>query len=176
MVPTAVILSLAAAACGTAAPHVALPGRQTEAELTKSHLLKPTARQQVITAYEGYWLATNRAIDSQSAAAARAILRGHIPDSAVPGLVKGMEALWRRHEVAYGSPVFHIITVTFTGNRTVAVHDCIDLSGTGFRNTRAGQFIAAVGQSHDFLITMLVRKGRQWLVTGAISVLRPCAY
>jgi hypothetical protein len=167
---------LAAAACGSTASQDALPGRRAGAELARVHVARPTVRQQVITAYEGYWLATSRAIDSRSAVAARTILRGHIPSSAIPGLVKGLTDLWRRHELAYGNPVFHIMTVAFTGASTVAVHDCIDLSGTGFQNTRTGQMIGAVGQSHDFLITTLARENGQWLITGAISVVRPCAY
>jgi len=172
----ATAVALTAAACGTAAPRVALPKRPAGAELTKVHLARPTVRAQVIAAYEGYWLATNRAIDSRSPAAAKAILTGHVPEGAVSGLVKGLEVLWRRNEVGYGSPVFHIMTVTFTGTRSAAVHDCIDLSRTGFQDTRTGQVVGAIGQSHEFLITTLVREAGQWLVTGAISVVRPCAH
>jgi len=172
----AAAVALTAAACGTAAPRVALPKRPAGAELTKVHLARPTVRAQVIAAYEGYWLATNRAIDSRSPAAAKAILTGHVPEGAVSGLLKGLEVLWRRNEVGYGSPVFHIMTVTFTGTRSAAVHDCIDLSRTGFQDTRTGQVVGAIGQSHEFLITTLVREAGQWLVAGAISVVRPCAH
>jgi hypothetical protein len=56
------------------------------------------------------------------------------------------------------------------------VHDCIDLSRTGFQNRKTGVIVGGLGQSHDYLITTLAREHGRWVVTGAIPVVRSCAY
>ncbi len=56
------------------------------------------------------------------------------------------------------------------------MHDCVDLSHTGFQNQQTGQVVGGFGQSHDFMITTLVRQRGRWLVTGAIPVVQSCAY
>jgi hypothetical protein len=63
-----------------------------------------------------------------------------------------------------------------TGTRTAAVHDCIDLSHTGFQNRRTGVIVGGLGQSHDYLITTLAIEHGRWVVTGAIPVVQSCAY
>ncbi|HET9893572.1 MAG TPA: hypothetical protein VFQ44_01310 [Streptosporangiaceae bacterium] len=168
------------AACGRSQADVALPKKP--AAPAAAHALAhaaagaPSARQLVVAAYEGYWTATNQAINSRSPAAARAVLAAHVPVSAVPKLVAGMAVLWQRGEMAFGAPVFHIRGVRLTGAKTAAVHDCIDLSHTGFQNRRTGQIVGGLGQSHDYLITTLVLTHGRWLVTGAIPVVEPCKY
>src|SRR5260370_21103691 len=166
---------LAMATCGSRV-QVALPKKPAHAQLASIVAARPSIRQIVIGSYEGYWQATNQAIDSGDAAAAPTILTGHVPGSAVPALVNGMRMIWRRGDVAFGAPVFHIIGVRMTGARTAAVHDCIDLSHTGFQNRKTGQIIGGLGQSHDYLITTLVLEHGQWLVTGAIPVVQSCSY
>jgi hypothetical protein len=170
-----VILMWALAACGARAG-VALPKRPSRAQLARIVPATLSARQLVILAYEGYWQATNEAVNSRNASAAAVALTDHVPASAIPALVSGMRVLWRRDEVAFGGPVFHIMSVKMTGARTAAVHDCIDLSHTGFQNRRTGQIIGGLGQSHDYLITTLALAGGRWLVTGAIPVVQSCAY
>ena len=115
----------------------------------------PSARDLVVAAYEGYWRATNEALASRNPARARAIMASYVPGDAIPALVKGLRALWARNEIGYGSPVFHILSVKITGRGTAAVHDCVDLSHTGFQNQQTGQVVGGFGQSHDFLITTL---------------------
>lgn len=168
-------LVVALAACGSRAD-VALPKRPPHAQLAR--IVPPTlsARQLVILAYESYWQATNEAINSRNASGAAAALTDYVPASAIPALVSGMRVLWRRDEVAFGGPVFHIIGVKMTSAQTAAVHDCIDLSHTGFQNRKTGQVIGGLGQSHDYLITTLAREHGRWLVTGAIPVVQSCAY
>jgi hypothetical protein len=148
-------------------------------------LLRPAAgaarrrsrcRRRRLTAYEGYWQATNQAIDSRDTATAKSILTSYVPGSAISGLITGMRLLWRRGEMAFGAPVFHIVSVKMTGARTAAVHDCIDLSHTGFQNRKTGVIVGGLGQSHDYLITTLAREHGRWVVTGAIPVVRSCAY
>ena len=56
------------------------------------------------------------------------------------------------------------------------MHDCIDLSHTGFQNRKTGQIVGGLGQSHDYLITTLALERGRWLVTGAIPVVQPCKY
>lgn len=169
-------LAIAAAGCGNSAAQVTLPSKPQHVQVVGVAPAQQSARQLVVAAYEGYWQATSQALDSRSPAQAKAILASYIPTSAVPGLVRGLRVLWQRHEVAYGSPVFHIMSVTMTGRRTAAVHDCLDLSHAGFANQQTGQVVGGLGQSHDFLITTLACEHGRWLVTGAIPVVRTCAY
>ena len=166
----------ALAGCGTGAADVALPVKPGHAALAGAKAAPPSARDLVVAAYEGYWRATNEALASRSAARARAIMASYVPGSAIPALVRGLRALWARNEIGYGSPVFHILSVKITGNGTAAVHDCVDLSHTGFQNQQTGQVVGGFGQSHDFLITTLAREHGRWLVTGAIPVVQTCAY
>jgi hypothetical protein len=91
-------------------------------------------------------------------------------------LVRGLEGLWRRHEIGFGSPVFHVMSVKITGHRTAAVHDCVDLSHVGFQDEQTGQVVGGFGQSHEFMITTLALEHGRWLVTGAIPVVQRCKY
>lgn len=164
------------AACGSSQAQVTLPKKAPSARLARVAPAPPSTRQIVITAYEGYWQATNQAINSRNPATAKSILTSYIPASAVSSLVSGMKMLWQRDETAYGAPVFHVMSVKMTGSKTAAVHDCIDLSHTGFQNRKTGQIIGGLGQSHDYLITTLAFEHGRWLVTGAIPVVQSCAY
>lgn len=168
-------IALAAAGCGARQAAVPLPKKAGHAQLARVSPVRQSARQLVITAYEGYWRATNEALNSRNATSAKAILADYIPSRAVPGLVKGLSALWRRHEIGYGSPIFHIMAVKITGKGRAAVHDCLDLSHMGFENSQTGQIVGGIGQQHDYLITTLAYHHGRWLVTGAIPVVQPCA-
>jgi hypothetical protein len=162
-------------ACGSGQAQVTLP-KKSHAQLVKDAPAPPSTRQIVITAYEAYWRTTNQAVDSRDPKTARSLLSAVVPGSVVGGLVSGMQALWRRNETAFGAPVFHIVSVKLTGPRTAAVHDCIDLSHTGFQNRKTGEIVGGLGQSHDYLITTLALTRGQWLVTGAIPVVQACKY
>jgi hypothetical protein len=172
----AALIAAAAATtgCGISPARVALPTKPVHAARAAGVSAQLTAKQLVITAYEGYWQATSQALDSRSPARARVILAQYVPASAVPAIVRGLRAIWRQGEIGYGGPVFHIMKVTFRGTSSAAVHDCIDMSHTGFQNARTGEIVGGLGQAHDYLITTLVRVGGRWLVTGAIPVVRPC--
>jgi hypothetical protein len=171
---TAALAVAAVAGCGSHPAAVALPKKPTAAQLARVSPTRQSIRQLVIAAYEGYWRATNEAINSRNPASATTILAAYIPSLSVPELVKGMNALWRRHEIVYGSPVFHIMAVKITGSQAAAVHDCIDLSHMGFEDSRTGRIVGGIGQKHDYLITTLAREHGRWLVTGAIPVVRSC--
>lgn len=162
--------------CGTHAADVTLPAKPGHVQPVDAKAVRPTERNQVVAAYEGYWRATSAALASRDAAKAGAIMAGYVPGSAVPALVKGLQAIWQRDEIGYGSPVFHILSVKITGRGTAAVHDCVDLSHTGFQNEQTGQIVGGFGQAHDFMITTLVLMHGRWLVTGAIPVVQSCAY
>lgn len=169
-------LIAAVAACGSSQAQVALPKKAPHARLARVTPASPSARQLVIAAYEGYWQATNQAINSRDPVAAKSILTSYVPDSAISGLITGMKVLWQRGETAFGAPVFHIVSVKMTGTRTAAVHDCIDLSHTGFQNRKTGAIVGGLGQARDYLITTLALEHGRWLVTGAIPVVQSCAY
>jgi hypothetical protein len=169
-------VAAAAAACGASQADVMLPKKPAHASLVKVAPGAPSARQLVVTAYEGYWQATNQAVNSDSQTTAKALIASYVPTGAVPTLLKGMQQLWQQDEMAFGAPEFHIMTVKLTGSRTAAVHDCIDLSHTGFQNRKTGQIVGGLGQSHDYLITTLALEHGRWLVTGAIPVVQSCKY
>lgn len=166
----------ALAGCGTRAAPVTLPGKPAHVRLAGDKAVSQSPRDLVVAAYEGYWRATSEALASRDPARARAIMSGYVPGSAIPALVKGLRSLWSRNEIGYGSPVFHIISVKITAHGTAAVHDCVDLSHTGFQNQQTGQVVGGAGRSHDFLITTLALVRGRWLVTGAIPVVQACAY
>jgi len=162
--------------CAAGAANVVLPDKPGHVQVTGAKRARLSARDLVIAAYEDYWRATNEALASRAASKARAIMAGHVPASSIPALVKGLKAVWRRNEIGYGSPVFHIMSVKITGRRTAAVHDCVDLSHVGLANQLTGQVVGGSGPSHDFLITTLVLEHGRWVITGAIPVVRTCAY
>ncbi|SRR6266567_1103827 len=169
-------LAAALAGCGTKAADVALPHKRAHVHLAGAKAAGQSPRDLVVAAYEGYWRATNEALASRDPARARTIMASYVPGSAVPALVSGLRGFWRKNEIGYGSPVFHIMSVKITGTGTAAVHDCVDLSHTGFQNQQTGQVVGGFGQSHDFLITTLALEHGRWLVTGAIPVVQTCAY
>jgi hypothetical protein len=169
-------LAVAVAACGRSQAQVALPKKPAHAELATSAPAPPSTRQVVVAAYENYWQATNQAIDSRSQVTAKSILASVVPASSVTGLLKGMQVLWQRDEMSFGAPVFHITSVKLTGPAAAAVHDCIDLSHTGFQNRKTGEVIGGLGQSHDYMITTLALEHGRWLVTGAFPVVESCKY
>jgi hypothetical protein len=167
------------AGCGTqAAAPVALPAKSGSGHVrpASQKAVTPSEHDQVVAAYEGYWRATSAALASRDPRKASAIMTGYVPAHAIPALVRGLKTIWRRNEIGYGSPVFHILAVKITGHGTAAVHDCVDLSHTGFQNQQTGQIVGGFGQSHDFMITTLARERGRWLVTGAIPVVHSCAY
>jgi hypothetical protein len=170
-----VIAAIAGCASGSAAG-VTLPRKPRLPQPSSSPPQRPSARELVVAAYEGYWRATGDALDSRSVPRASRILAGYVPRAAIPALVKGLRALWQQDEIGYGGPVFHIMSVRFTGHQAAAVHDCLDLSHAGFQDRLTGQVVGGLGRSHDLLVTTLVRQHGRWLVTGAIPVARPCAY
>ncbi|HEX9064210.1 MAG TPA: hypothetical protein VF843_03830 [Streptosporangiaceae bacterium] len=167
---------LAVAGCGAQAARVALPGKPPRVHLAGAKAPPPSPRGLVLAAYEGYWHATSEALASRNPATARAYLAGYVPAHAIPALVRGLEGLWRRHEIGFGNPVFHVMKIAITGRGTAAVHDCVDLSHSGFQNEQTGQVVGGFGQSHEFMITTLALEHGRWLVTGAIPVVQPCTY
>jgi hypothetical protein len=169
-------LTVAVAACGNSQAQVALPKKPAHAQLATSAPAPPSVRQVVVAAYENYWQATNQAIDSRNPVTAKSILASVVPASSVSGLLKGMQVLWQRNETAFGAPVFHISSVKITGPGAAAVHDCLDLTHTGFQDRKTGDVVGGIGQSHDYVITTLARQHGRWLVTGAIPVVESCKY
>lgn len=171
---TAALAVAAIAGCGSPPAPVSLPKKPTAAQLARVSTAHASTRQLVVAAYEGYWRATNEAVNSRNPASAKALLTAYIPSQSVSGLVKGMSVLWKRHEVVYGGPIFHIMAVKMTGSQTAAVHDCIDLSHMGFEDSQTGEIVGGIGQKHDYLITTLAYEHGRWRVTGAIPVVRSC--
>jgi hypothetical protein len=170
------VLAAGLTGCGKQAADIYLPVKPAHARAAGAKAVAPTERDEVVAAYEGYWRATSAALASRDPSKAGVIMAGYVPRSAIPWLVRGLKAIWRRDEIGYGRPVFHIVSVKITGHGAAAVHDCIDLSHTGFQNQQTGQIIGGFGQSRDFMITTLVYRHGRWLVTGAIPVVQSCAH
>jgi hypothetical protein len=95
-------LVAAMAACGSSQAQVTLPKKAPHAGLARVVPASPSQRQLVIAAYEGYWQATNQAINSRDLATAKSILTSYVPGGAISGLITGMRLLWRRGEMAFG--------------------------------------------------------------------------
>jgi hypothetical protein len=169
-------VAAAAAGCSRGPAKVALPGTPAPVQTAGVTSEHPSERRQVLAAYQGYWQATNHALDSRNAARARLILAAYLPGSALPGMVRGMRALWVRDEISYGSPELHIMSVRVTSGQTADVHDCVDMSHAGLQDWRTGQIIGGLGQSHENLITTLALEHGRWLVTGSVPVVRSCSY
>jgi len=169
-------LAAAAAGCSRGPAKVALPSKPAAVQTAGVTSGRPSERQQVLAAYQGYWQATDQALDSRNAARARRILAGYLPGSALPGMVRGMQALWRRDEMSYGSPQLHVMSVRITPGQTADVHDCADMSHAGLQDWRTGQIVGGLGQSHENLITTLALEHGRWLVTGSVPVVRSCSY
>jgi hypothetical protein len=143
----------AVAGCGTRAADVALPSKPAHQAEAAAKAVGQSRREFVIAAYEGYWRATNEALASRDPARARAIIAGYVPGGAIPALVRGLRTLWRKNEIDYGSPEFHIMSVQINVRGTSAVNDSINL-----------------------LISILALDHGRGLVTGAIPVVQTCAY
>jgi hypothetical protein len=168
------ILALAVTGCA-AQPTAALPAKSRQ--MTAPAALSgqtPSARQQVIAAYTGYWKAFAAAMSAQNAARARAIMAPYEPASAVAQTIKADRRVWAAHETAYGSAVPHILDVRLTGNRAL-VHDCLDLSHFGAQNMRTGRVVPeSFGLPHLNFYVTVIRAGVRWLVTNMQPVEVPC--
>jgi hypothetical protein len=170
-------LASAVAGCGAqqavVLPHKAAAQQQDAPAATASQ--RPlTARQQVVAAYTGYWLALGQALDSRSAPQARAILARYVPPASIPSLVSGFETDWARGEIQFGGPVPHIQSVQVSG-RHAAVHDCADFSHAGLQDASTGQVTGSLGDSRVNMISTLVRSHGRWLVSNQVPVVVPCA-
>jgi hypothetical protein len=165
---------LAVTGCGGQAS-VALPHRSAPPAGVPVAVTDPpmTVRQQVIAAYTGYWQALGRALDTQNAGRARAILAQYVPAASIPSLISSLEADWAQGEIQYGSPVPHILSVHITGSQA-AVHDCADLSNAGVQDARTGQVVGSLGGPHVNLISTLVLTHGKWLVTNQVPVVLSC--
>ena len=133
----------------------------------------PSARDQVVAAYTGYWQALGQALDTRNAASARAILARYAAPAGIPSLISGFETDWQRGEIQYGMPVPHILTVQVTGGRA-EVHDCADFSGVGVRSAATGQVIGSLGDPRVNMISTLVLRRGLWLVTDQVPVVMSC--
>jgi hypothetical protein len=161
-------------ACGTQ-PGTALP-RKAAALAAPATLASPrlSPRQQVITAYVGYWQAYGAAMSSQNAARAGAILQPYDEPSGVSRAVKADQLVWAAHETAYGSAVTHILSVRVTRSHAL-LHDCLDLSHFGVQDTRTGRVVPdSFGLPRLNFYISLVLSGGRWLVDDMQPVVVPC--
>jgi predicted small lipoprotein YifL len=173
----AVLAAAAAATAGCGRQHPAAlppaPGAPTAAAAMPS-ARPPTIRDRVISAYVSYWRANGQAVDAGQAGRARAILAPHVTADSLPSMIALLQQDWQQHAVAYGSPVLHIRSVVIRQG-TATVHDCIDLSHAGLRNSRTGRvFPRSFGSPRANFYASLVRDGGHWLVSNIVPVVASC--
>lgn len=168
-------LTLAVAGCASQTT-VALPPKATAPAPVPSAALAGgpvSAAGQVVAAYTGYWQALGQALDTRSAAQARAVLAPYAAPSIISSLIGGFETDWARGEIQYGAPVPHILSVRVTGDHA-AVHDCADFSNAGVQSASTGQVIGGLGNPRVNMISTLVRARGRWLVSSQVPVVLPC--
>jgi predicted small lipoprotein YifL len=165
----------AAAGCGRQHP-VALPPAPADpaSAVAAPTASPPSVRDQVMSAYMGYWQASGQAVDAGRAGRARAILAPYVTADSLPSMIAVLQEDWRQHAVAYGSPVPHIRSIVIRRG-TATVHDCIDLSHAGLRNARTGRvFPQSFGSSRANYYASLVHDGGRWLVSNIVPVVASC--
>jgi hypothetical protein len=168
------VATAAVAGCGAAQAPVALPPRAAAHSPAPAVVVRPSARQQVISAYTAYWQATGAATDAGQAARARAILGPYLPPSSLPAMIAALRQDWAAHAVTDGSPVLHITAVSVS-RATATVSDCVDLSHAGLRDARTGRvFPHSFGSPRASYFASLVRRGGHWRVSNLVPVVAPC--
>jgi hypothetical protein len=172
--PVLAVATAAVAGCGSAQAPVALPPRAAVHSPAPAVVIKPSVRQQVISAYTAYWQATGAATDAGRAGRAQAILAPYMPPSSLPTMIAALRQDWAAHAVTDGSPVLHITAVSI-GQGTATVSDCVDLSHAGLRDARTGHvFPHSFGSPRASYFASLVRRGGHWLVSNLVPVVAPC--
>ncbi|HUZ22398.1 MAG TPA: hypothetical protein VMV07_01385 [Streptosporangiaceae bacterium] len=172
-------VALAAAACGSQAPSVALPPKAataTAAPAAPAALSGPaqTPAQAVAGAYQAYWQAYAAAMTSANATQARVILAPYTVPAGVARLIGTLKLVWAAHDTAYGGAVTHVKGVEITGRRAI-LHDCLDLSHFGVTDQLTGRVMPdSFGRpNQDYYVTLLLSGGR-WLVSNMQPVEVPC--
>jgi hypothetical protein len=170
------VAAAALAGCASTQHSVALPAHRQHPAAADARLSspRPSARDQVITAYTGYWQAISAASDSRDPSRAAAILSAYVPAAAVAAIVANLRSQWARHEIADGQAVPHILSVRVRGGRAV-VHDCLDLSRWLTENTRTGEIGGSYGNPRQNAVTTLAREHGRWVITNYTRVMLPCA-
>jgi hypothetical protein len=135
---------------------------------------RPGPRQQVMTAYEGYWQASGDAVNAGNARLAGRILARYVPATAIPGMIAVLRQDWQSHAVVDGNPVLHILSVRVRASQAT-VHDCVDLSHAGLKDARTGQALPrSFGSARANYYANLVRLDGRWLVSNIVPVVAPC--
>jgi hypothetical protein len=169
-------LALAATmtACASQAPVSLPPKGHSPASAAELNDAGQSAREQVLTAYTGYWQASTAAIGAGNPAAARALLAPYLTADAITGVLAALRPDWAQHAVAVGSPVSHILSVKITGPKAL-VHDCADLSHAGLANARTKKaYPRSFGSTHANFYADLVLSPSGWLVSNLVPVVAPC--
>lgn len=180
----ALIAACVVSACGGAAAQVDLPAKPAAAGTTGSSaagsaaagLTAPeTPRQQVLAALTGYTAAVRQAEESQSAVAARRLLRPYLAASRIGGLVQAVSAIWASGDIFYGTDELHVVSVRFDGRQAFA-HDCDDTAGMGLADAATGQAVpGSAGVQHANLVTRLDEVAGHWKVESQLPEDLPCA-
>lgn len=169
-------VAVTAAVAGCAGqPAVSLPSRSHQpASASDLNAAPQSARDQVLTAYTGYWQASSAAVDAGNPTAARTVLAPYLTASAISGVLAALGPDWAEHAIAYGSPVSHIQSVKLTGRRAL-VHDCVDLSHAGLANAQTKKvYPHSFGSAHANFYADLVLGPSGWLVSNLVPVVAPC--
>jgi hypothetical protein len=167
---------LCAVACANAGGEVTLPPKALAASHSNGKSAGPSPREQVISAYTGYIAALTPADDSRDPAMVRVMLMPFISASAVRGWIRTFAALWRRHEVSFGTPAVRIFYVRVIGNRAV-IRACENTTGGGLKNYLTGNVVPGSNlndSTHLYQVTVLHREAGQWDIGTQTFVDLPC--
>jgi hypothetical protein len=159
------------AACGSSAPTVSLPPRQSSAPAAAASSPAPqtSAKQAVIDAYMAFWPASSRAEKTDNATKARAILAPYVASTYISYMISGMQSAWAKGEVSWGTSVEHIQSVVVatlnSGQQTAVVRDCQNDSDSGLANAQTGALVpGTLGSAEQELYTSMGLLNGHWLI------------
>jgi hypothetical protein len=174
----ALVLALVLAGCGSQ-QSVPLPDRATPVSVPSPAssptptptLSKAAARRAAIAAYVALWPGHQRAERSGSPAKAVAILAHYTTRSYARTLAGQMRNAWRKHEMAVGHVIDHILHAGVGSSRKgqpiADIADCADGSHYGLAHRGSRRLIAGTaGPRHGYVQVYLVFAGGRWRVTG----------
>jgi predicted small lipoprotein YifL len=161
----------ALAACGSSAPTVSLPPKQSDAPVAaaSSSAAPTSAKQAVIEAYMAFWPASSLAEKTGNATKAQAILAPYVASTYITYMISGMQSAWAKGEVGWGSSVEHIQSVIVatlnSGEQTAVVKDCQNDSDSGLASAQTGALVpGTLGSAEQELYTSMGLLDGRWLI------------
>jgi len=168
---TGLIAIAAVAACGSSAPTVSLPPKQSTAPASaaSSSAATTSAKQAVIDAYMAFWPASTQAEKTDNATKAQSILAPYVASTYISYMISGMQSAWAKGEISWGTSVEHIQSVIVatlnSGEQTAVVRDCQNDSNSGLADAQTGALVpGTLGSAEQELYTSMGLLNGHWLI------------